>query len=227
MPNRKARIARNRQKRLPINQRSNRSQSHSRNSASSNNSTQRSCASARDSERRALLNVNDQIPRRTSSACSSRILSQQSMINRDTSSQTLQDQIRSLSELTLSGIEQFEISTERITRECVVCVTNKSIDQFEGIFGDTCVHIERTVCNSCVYENTKYLVEDSMIYFGDVSCPEPNCNGKFDYNGIRQILLFIRKNKQLFEKYDLHLMYRQLEHMPEFLWCAYNCGSGQ
>ncbi|CAF5145129.1 unnamed protein product, partial [Rotaria sp. Silwood1] len=66
-----------------------------------------------------------------------------------------------------------------------------------------------------------------MIYFGDVICPEPNCNGEFDYNGIRQILVFIGKNSQLFEQYDLHLMYRQLEHMSEFLWCAYNCGSGQ
>ncbi|CAF3470638.1 unnamed protein product [Rotaria sp. Silwood1] len=149
------------------------------------------------------------------------------MTTSDISSQILQDQIKSLSELTLSTIEQFEISTERITRECVVCVTDKSIDEFEGIFADTCVHIERTICNSCVYENTKYIVEDSMSYVGDVSCPEPNCNGKFDHNGIRQILLFIGKNKQLFEKYDLHLMYRQLEHMPEFLWCAYNCGSGQ
>jgi hypothetical protein len=49
MPNRKARMARNRQKRLPFIKRSHRSQSHFQNLAvSNNNNTQRSCASARD-----------------------------------------------------------------------------------------------------------------------------------------------------------------------------------
>ncbi len=105
--------------------------------------------------------------------------------------------------------------------------TEKFLDQFEGIYSDACVHIERTVCNSCVYENTKCLVEDSMIYYGDVTCPELNCHGIFDYHEIREILLLVGKNNSLFEQYDEHLIYRHLEQMPEFIWCSYECGSGQ
>ena len=85
------------------------------------------------------------------------------------------------------------ISTEEMTRECLICLKDKFVDEFEGIYGDSCVHIERSVCNSCIYENTKCLVEDSMIYFNDITCPEVNCHQIFDYQGIRQILVFIGK----------------------------------
>ena len=121
----------------------------------------------------------------------------------------------------------FRIPIEQITRECIVCLTEKFFNEFGGIYGDSCVHIERTICNSCVYENTKCLVEDSMIYYGNITCPEPDCHGTFDYQGIRQILLFIGKNKALFEQYDQHLIRCYLEQMPEFVWCAFGCGSGQ
>jgi hypothetical protein len=103
----------------------------------------------------------------------------------------------------------------------------KSVDEFEGIYGNSCVHTERSVCNSCVYENTKHLVEDSMAYFGDITCPELNCHGIFRYSGIRLILVCIGKNRELFQQYDEHLTYLQLSKMPEFVWCAYGCGSGQ
>ena len=119
------------------------------------------------------------------------------------------------------------ISDIEFTFECAVCMVEKSFHEFEGIFGDTCVHIERTVCNSCVYEITKCQVKDAMIYFGDVICPEDGCNGIFDYNGIQQILLFIGNDKELFDQYDQHIIFLQLQQMPDFLWCAYNCGSGQ
>ena len=167
------------------------------------------------------------------------------MSNNELSSQTLQEQIILLSQISLSTTDQFEyviedgqsqaflytmnfrIPINLITRECIVCVIEKSFDQFEGIYGDACAHFERTVCNSCVYENTKCRIEDSMIYYENVVCPEPNCHGVFDYYGIQQILLFIGKNNALFEQYDQHLIYCNLEKIPEFIWCAYGCGSGQ
>jgi hypothetical protein len=149
----------------------------------------------------------------------------QTMATNDLSCQTLKEQTTSLSQVSL--LTTFMIPIVQITRECIVCMTEKFLDEFEGIYGDSCVHIERTVCNSCVYENTKCLVEDSMIYYGDITCPEVNCHGIFDYNGIRQILLFIGKNNALFEQYDQHLIYLSLQQMPDFIWCAYECGSGQ
>lgn len=106
-------------------------------------------------------------------------------------------------------------------------MTEKSLDEFGSIYGDSCVHVERSVCDSCVYDNTKVLIEDSMFYFGAITCPEPNCNEIFSYEGIRQILSFIGKNKTLFEQYDQHLTNLHLSQMPEFIWCAYGCASGQ
>lgn len=108
-----------------------------------------------------------------------------------------------------------------------MCATEKLLDEFQGIYGDTCAHIERTVCNSCVYENIKCLIEDSSIYDGQVACLEPDCHGTFNYHEIRDIILFIGKNEILFEKYDQRLILRHLEQMPDFVWCAHNCGSGQ
>ena len=99
--------------------------------------------------------------------------------------------------------------------------------EFERVYGDTCLHIERFVCDVCLYETVKCLVDDSMIYYNEVTCPEPDCQGKLDYIAIREILLVIGKNNALFEKYDQHLTYRQLEQMTGFVWCAHGCGSGQ
>jgi len=119
------------------------------------------------------------------------------------------------------------ISIKEVTRECVVCLAEKSLDESEGINEDSCVHVERMVCNSCVYENTKILVEASMFYLRDITCPEANCPGTFSYPTIRQILVFIGKNGKLFEQYDQLLINLHLSQNPNFIWCAYGCDSGQ
>ena len=84
---------------------------------------------------------------------------------------------------------QNNISIQEITRECAVCAMNKPQHEFQGNYNDTCLHVERTVCDSCIYENTKYLVESTSIYDAQVTCPEENCNGTFDFHAIRHILL--------------------------------------
>ena len=58
-------------------------------------------------------------------------------------------------------------------------------------------------------------------------CPEPSCNGKFDYHAIREIILFLGKDHALFEQYDQHVIRQHLEQMPDFVWCGHACGSGQ
>ena len=128
---------------------------------------------------------------------------------------------------TQKELTKLSIPIVQITRECAVCMRDKSLDEYEGIYGDSCVHIERSICNSCVYENTRHLVENSIVYFDDIRCPEWNCDRVFDYDGIRQLLVHIGKNETLFAQYDQHLMNFQLSKMPEFRWCAYGCGSGQ
>ncbi|UJR12356.1 hypothetical protein I4U23_016533 [Adineta vaga] len=135
--------------------------------------------------------------------------------------------INDISSQTRAESTKLTIPIIEITRECIVCMTEKSLNEFEGIYSDSCIHIERTVCNSCVYENTKSLVADSIIYFEDITCPELNCHAILDYNGIRQILVNIGNNQTFFEQYDQHLINLQLSLMSDFIWCAYGCGSGQ
>ncbi|CAF3892259.1 unnamed protein product, partial [Rotaria sp. Silwood1] len=119
------------------------------------------------------------------------------------------------------------ISLPSQTRECSVCSSEKPYSEFLGNYSDACLHIERTVCDSCVYENTKFLVENTSVYDEQLICPEQNCNATFDFYAIRGILLATGKSHIVFEKYDKNLIYRRLEEMTEFVWCAHECGSGQ
>lgn len=109
----------------------------------------------------------------------------------------------------------------------MICVTDKDLKEFEGFYGDICVHLERQVCNSCVYQHTKCAVQNSIIYFDQIKCPEPDCHGIFDYQGIREIIRIFGKDKILFDRYDEHIVFHQLEQMSDFIWCSFNCGSGQ
>lgn len=119
------------------------------------------------------------------------------------------------------------MTDSNVTHECVVCLEGKPLNEFEAIYSDACQHVERTVCNSCVYEHTKHLGEDWSMFDEQVPCPEPQCSAKFDFHAIRQILLLTGKDHQVFEQYDDHLIYCRLEQMTEFVWCAHECGSGQ
>ncbi|CAF0941893.1 unnamed protein product [Rotaria sordida] len=119
------------------------------------------------------------------------------------------------------------ISLSQITRECAVCSMDKPYSEFIGNYSEACRHVERTVCDACVYENTKFLVENTSIYDEQLICPEQNCNATFDFYAIRGILLATGKSHIVFEKYDKNLIYRRLEQMTEFVWCAHECGSGQ
>lgn len=104
-------------------------------------------------------------------------------------------------------------------------MNEQSLDQFREHYSDQCQHIERTVCNTCVYNNTKSALEDMQST--KVICPEPGCQAVFGYNEVYQVLLQ-SNNRTLFEFYDRQLTHRRLEQMTEFSWCPYpECGSGQ
>ena len=113
------------------------------------------------------------------------------------------------------------------SRQCAVCAMDKPWHEFQGNYSDACLHTERSVCDACVYENTKYLVENTNIFDEEVTCPEQNCNAAFNFNTIRHILLSTGKNHIVFEQYNERLIHRRLEQMTEFVWCAHGCGSGQ
>ena len=99
------------------------------------------------------------------------------------------------------------------------------MNEFEECYSNQCEHFQRTICDTCIYQNIKCLLENVINI--DINCPEPNCSAIFYFETIRSILT-MRNNLELFERYDRQLTHQHLEQIQDFVWCAYNgCGSGQ
>ncbi|CAF3638312.1 unnamed protein product [Rotaria sp. Silwood1] len=112
-----------------------------------------------------------------------------------------------------------------LTRECVVCMRANSLDQFEKSYSNECQHVQRTVCNRCVYQHIKHVLKGESR--NNVSCPEPNCPVHFTYATIRSILLS-HGATDLFHKYDDQLARQSLEQNPNYFVCPYSdCRLGQ
>ncbi|CAF4511802.1 unnamed protein product [Rotaria sp. Silwood2] len=116
-------------------------------------------------------------------------------------------------------------NSAELTRECVICLLDEPIYFFEGSYSNQCKHSQRTVCDTCIYNNIKILVENTIN--PNIICPEPDCMAIFTFESIRYILR-MGNNLELFERYDRQLTHKHLEQIQEFVWCAHNgCGSGQ
>ncbi|CAF1204647.1 unnamed protein product [Adineta steineri] len=107
------------------------------------------------------------------------------------------------------------------TRECVVCVNEKSIADFGEVFSTICQHVERQICTDCVRENTIRIVNDRSTT--DVRCPEQNCDAIFDFDTVRRILIDFNTSVGQFED---RLSKGCVETMKSFIWCAHRCGWG-
>jgi hypothetical protein len=102
---------------------------------------------------------------------------------------------------------------------------DQSLNEFEECYSNQCKHIHRTICDTCVFNYIKSLLENVINI--NINCPEVNCQSRFSFETIRSILTK-RNNFELFEQYDRQLTYQHLEQIGEFVWCAHNgCGSGQ
>jgi hypothetical protein len=112
----------------------------------------------------------------------------------------------------------------RLPRECSVCLLLKSESEYRASLSSDCQHSHRTVCHDCVYYNIVMLLGSCI---GDpITCPELICTAKLSAEDVRHILTY-HDNMALLDKYDTYLTSALLEKMPEFIWCAYACGSGQ
>ncbi|CAF1435752.1 unnamed protein product [Adineta steineri] len=136
----------------------------------------------------------------------------------------------SISECSKAIVSQRRLSLPLIKneiRECTVCLLDQPIIEYEERYSDQCEHSQRTICNTCVYNNIKFLLENlTNNNNNNIHCLEPNCKSIFYYNTIRYIIS-LKDNLQLFERYDQQITHEHLEKIQEFVWCAYNeCGSG-
>ncbi|CAF3540283.1 unnamed protein product [Rotaria sp. Silwood1] len=116
-------------------------------------------------------------------------------------------------------------NSAELTRECAICLLDQPIYFFEGHYSNKCKHSQRTICDTCIYNNIKYIIENTINR--NLFCPEPNCMAILNFESIRYILS-MGNNFELFERYDRQLTHKHLEQIQEFVWCAHNgCGSGQ
>lgn len=115
-------------------------------------------------------------------------------------------------------------SDKPTTKECQVCFDAKPNEGFQSIYGSSCLHKERSICDDCVYQHVKSALDKMCT--DDVRCPELNCGITFDYMAVKDILSK-HNDKKLKEKYDQFVLHRELERMPEFIWCAHGCSMGQ
>ncbi len=113
---------------------------------------------------------------------------------------------------------------EKSTKQCQVCLNQKSERDFKTKYSSRCHHEKRSICDGCLYQHIKQAFDKMCT--DDAHCPELNCNIKFNYETVQKILSNINDRK-LLEKYDRFVLQRQLEKMDEFIWCAHGCGMGQ
>jgi len=116
------------------------------------------------------------------------------------------------------------IPIPREKRTCQVCYEEKPVSFYSQSISHQCRHRERTICNQCNYRHVNQAFQKMCT--DDVRCPEPDCQIILDYDAIKRILLDAN-DTNLFQRYDRFYLEHQLERMPEFIWCAHSCGSGQ
>lgn len=112
----------------------------------------------------------------------------------------------------------------RMVRECSVCLLSKSESEYRAPLSSDCQHSHRTVCYDCVYQTIVVKLGSSIS--DPVTCPELTCPSILSADDVRHILTH-DDNTALLNRYDTYLTSTLLEKMPEFIWCAYACGSGQ
>ncbi|UJR24752.1 hypothetical protein I4U23_006126 [Adineta vaga] len=130
------------------------------------------------------------------------------------------------SKSTFININNTSEKISELIRECAVCLLEQSVDQFHRCYSYQCEHHQRTICDTCLYNHLKSLLEN-LIDQNKIHCPESNCTALIPFSTIHYIFMS-RNNLQLFERYDRQLTHQYLEQNKEFIWCTYNtCSSGQ
>lgn len=114
--------------------------------------------------------------------------------------------------------------SSRVARECSVCYLSRREGDYLAQLSKNCQHAHRTVCYDCVYQNI--LMTLGSLMSNPIICPEWTCQARFSAEEVRHLLEYY-DNRALLDKYDTYLATALLENMPEFVWCAHGCGSGQ
>jgi hypothetical protein len=99
------------------------------------------------------------------------------------------------------------------TRKCSECLTEQPFDQFHDRLSNVCQHVERTICNKCIYNNAKSLLETSSNV--QITCPEPQCEATFSLNQVRQLGTSVNNTESL-DNHNRQAKSHTLERKSEF-----------
>ncbi|CAF1609118.1 unnamed protein product, partial [Didymodactylos carnosus] len=117
-----------------------------------------------------------------------------------------------------------------LKRVCAVCFKSKMMNKYQQKFSSNCSHIERTVCDRCLYDNIKAILLSNNSHINSteiVKCPEPDCSTIFDYRSIKQILIS-KQDFELCEQYEKELVEHKIETLKGHIYCAHSkCGAAQ
>ncbi|CAF3656253.1 unnamed protein product [Rotaria socialis] len=81
------------------------------------------------------------------------------------------------------------------------------------------------ICDVCIYHRIEQTSQEMLT--DDVRCPELECNRKYNYETIKDILRS-DKNTKLVERYNRFMCLHQLEQMDEYIWRSNpKCQMGQ
>ena len=106
-------------------------------------------------------------------------------------------------------------------RKCASCFQDQPLDHYHERFSNVCQHVQRTICNKCVYNTAKNLKK------AQINCPEAQCKAKIN---VKQYLPSLATNIENESSDQSHPPSKNpaIERKNEFIWCAHEeCGSGQ
>ncbi|KAJ3320650.1 hypothetical protein HDU76_000262 [Blyttiomyces sp. JEL0837] len=113
--------------------------------------------------------------------------------------------------------EEMSTTTSSDDKACTVCHDNVTKSSFSKLTA-TCAH-EDSVCKKCMERHCEAEVNTK----GDIQVKCPICRTVLDHNEVKEAA-----SKDIFTRYDVLLLRRALQAMPDFRWCKVStCGAGQ
>ena len=107
-------------------------------------------------------------------------------------------------------------------KTCSICYDEFPESSFQRP-SSQCTH-SPSICNKCLHGHIAMESKKNRL----IKCPDPDCAKPMDYQDIHRVCQVDQFGKLTFEQFDQRLFQRNVEKMPEFIYCTkLGCGSGQ
>lgn len=111
--------------------------------------------------------------------------------------------------------------SESVSVTCNICFT-RQVSVVKAMKG--CDHPNES-CETCLFAMIESKIQSGLGAMKGVFCPNVQCARVLDPDELLSIVA--ERDKELANSYCDQLFRNAITQMPEFVWCAHNCGSGQ